>query len=56
MLKECDTIYLEEHEIPRQYLLYTYDALQCFPEKTVKVFKYDLDWLKDKIKQIAGSG
>jgi len=38
MLKECKTIYLEDHKIPPQYQYYTYDALQCFPNKTVKVF------------------
>jgi len=34
--------------------MYTYDPLQCFKEKTVKVFQYSLDWLKDRIKEIAG--
>jgi hypothetical protein len=34
--------------------MFTYEPLQCFPEKTVKVFQYDLDWLKEKIKEVAG--
>lgn len=40
LLAEAKTIYLEEHEVPNQYPMYTYDALQCFEPETVKVFVY----------------
>ena len=52
MLKECETIYLENHQISPQYQ--TYEPLQSFPEKIVKVFQYDLEWLKEKVEEIAG--
>lgn len=34
--------------------MYTYDALQCFEPETVKVFVYKKEWLKEKIKDLAG--
>jgi hypothetical protein len=54
LLKETKTIYLEDHAVPTQYQMYTYDALQCFPPETVQVFQYTREWLTNQIQSLAG--